>query len=105
MRTKVHKKGYVLFYPIYEILTVELKNLKGHKKIKKDKKYELTINPYFEYDYVDKYKYPSQTIYARPMNIKGKHIGIFTNTWNIYTTPNIEGLYYISPAHSTIKPK
>jgi hypothetical protein len=84
------------FSPVYEVYTVKLENFKGYKKIKKGKKYALTLNPYFEYDYA-KYKYRSEVIDVRPVDIKGKHIGIGIGTTapNIYTSPNIDGLYYI----------
>jgi len=92
-----HDTSYqeMYYYPIYEVFTVKTEKLKGYKKIKKGEKYELIVNPYFEHDIWTDFS-------VRGVYIKGKHVGIATGMENIYTSPNINGLYYIGPAlHKT----
>ena len=86
----------VYSYPAYEIFSTEVEKIKGCEKIKVGKKYELTLNPYFEYDFFSRYKYNTlDNRFPRAVDIKGKHIGIYSVEPNIYTTSNIDGLYYI----------
>jgi hypothetical protein len=75
-------------YYSYQVFSIEMERIEGHKKIKKKRKYELTLNPYFMHDvFMD--------FIPRRVYIKGKSIGVSTGRMNIYTTPNLNGLYYI----------
>ena len=79
----------IYYYPTYEIFTVKTEKLKGYTKIKKGRKYKLTLNPYFRHNILSDFN-------TRGVYIKGRHFGISTGLPNIYTTPNIDGLYYMS---------
>ena len=70
-----------------EIYSIKDKHIKGFKKIKKGYKYEMVLNPYFFYDYLSDFAF-------REVNLNGRILGISTGAINIYTSPNLKGLYY-----------
>ena len=79
------------YYPAFEVFSVQTEKMKNYKKIKKGKKYELTLNPYFMHDFLVDFA-------VREVYIRGISIGIRTGGPNIYTTFNLNGLYYIPPS-------
>lgn len=70
-----------------EIYSVKSKKMKGLKKIKKGCNYEMVLNPYFLHDVCVDFR-------SREVYLNGKRYGISTGRINIYTTPNLKGLYY-----------
>lgn len=71
-----------------EIYSVKSKKNKGLKKIRKGCNYEMILNPYFLHD-------SGVDFCSREVYLNGKLYGISTGRINIYTTPNLQGLYYI----------
>ena len=76
---------------IYPVISLSYNGKKG-LKITKGKNYSMLLIAYFDKDY-----FPNiglkENIYLDEVQIK--FIGI--NGLNLYTTPNLEGLYYIPP--------
>lgn len=66
-------------------------SLKIKRKIIKGQQYQFQINPYFE-----KYYLPNHSV-VYSVKIKNKTIKVRSNGWtfNVYTSPNLDGLYYI----------
>jgi RHS repeat-associated protein len=76
------------YHPFYEVFSIQTDKQKKHQKIRIGKKYQLTLNPYFVHNcFVDGS--------VRGVYINGINIGVSTLYGNIYTSPNINGLYYI----------
>lgn len=67
--------------------------IKIKRKIIKGQNYLFQINPYFE-----KYYLPNHSV-VYSVKIKNKTIKVRSNGWtfNVYTSPNLDGLYYIPP--------
>jgi hypothetical protein len=80
------------FYPIYEVFSIQTNKQTNeqtkYKKIKKGGKYKLTLNPYFIHAGLVDFA-------IREVYINGIPFGISTGNTNIYTTQNLNGLYYI----------
>jgi hypothetical protein len=71
-----------------EIFSKKTDKIKEGQRIKKGEIYELTLNPYFMHDILVDFK-------IREVYISSIPIGISTGRRNIYTSPNLNGLYYI----------
>jgi hypothetical protein len=74
----------------FQIVSLKGKKIKGHEEIKIGQRYKLTINP---------------ALVPSPKNVIPSHVIVYVftkgmwipveSTINIYTTPNLDGLYYI----------
>jgi len=82
----------------YQIVSLKSKKREGYEKIKLWQRYKLTINP---------------ALVPRPRDVMPSHVIVYIFTkrmWvpvevcmlDIYTTPNLDGLYYIPLAKDTI---
>jgi hypothetical protein len=74
-----------------EVFSIETMKMENKKKIKKGQKYKLILNPYFVHDILTDFC-------PRKVYIQGIPVGISTGRINIYTTQNLNGLYYIPPS-------
>ena len=82
------------YNPICEIISLKTKNIKLSEKIKKGQRYKFTLIPCFTHPErniipIHMYMY----VYTKGLSIPVVVVG------NIFTTPNLEGLYYIKPNH------
>ncbi|MDD3939929.1 MAG: hypothetical protein WC946_09145 [Bacteroidales bacterium] len=76
------------YRPTYEVFSLKTKKIKEFEKLKKGNKYKMTLNPYFLHDILADFK-------VRGVYIQDQYFGISTGKTNIYTSPNVYGLYYI----------
>jgi len=76
----------------YAVVSLKGKTKKA-TKIKVGKSYKMSLIPYFK-----EYIFPDPAICFR-VNIGGNTIPVKSEGWagNVYTTPNLKGLYYINP--------
>jgi len=84
------------FYVHYQIVSLKSKKIKGYEEIKKGQQYELTLIPCI----LSKPNAIPSMRYVRAYT-KGKYCHVSMSMFDIYTTPNLEGLYYI-PAGGTV---
>jgi hypothetical protein len=74
---------------ICDVVSLNIGHVHGIKKICKGKIYDFLLLPYF------KYECDAHGI-VREVILNGCPFGINTVRSNIYTTPNLQGLYYVS---------
>jgi hypothetical protein len=81
-----------------EIFTIKEEKVKGQKKIKEGQSYLFTIMPYFVYDC----SFGCSNM-IREVFISGIPLALATYRINVYTSPNLKGLYYIDTISQDVK--
>lgn len=84
---------------LYTIVSLRVKNIQKNKfiKIKEGQKYCFITKSYLKNDYI-----PNIGLYI-PVSIENITIYVKNTGINIFTTPNLKGLYYIPPDSMQIK--
>ena len=81
------------FYAHYQIISLKTKKIKRYEEIKKGQQYTLALTPHF---YPNSNTTIGDEIYTVVFIFtKGMRVPVVKTALDIYTTPNLEGLYYI----------
>jgi len=102
IRTIFDLEGNIIdsFYINYQVVSPKMKNIRVSQKIKKGQRYTLTLTPCF-------ISVPDvlASIYTVYVFTKRICIPVIKSTMSIYTTPNLDGLYYIPLSKKHVKNK
>jgi len=79
------------YNPYYQIVSLKSEKIEEYEEIKIGERYDLTLIPLIIHEPGGFFS----SSFSIQTNIDGKDFSISVNGLNVYTTPNLDGLYYI----------
>ncbi len=89
---------FIEYIPYGEIVSKQTRKVKGVEKIEVGKKYKFILNPCFVPHPIFPIKYGGsrERLYSIYLFTKGWKIPFLKSALDVYTSPDLEGLYYIN---------